>query len=274
MASLDVESLFTNVPVGETIEIILDCVYKHPTLPPLKLTSSILKKMLLACTSETLFRSPTGQLFRQKDGVAMGSPLGCLFANMYMCKLENKVMLDVQPKPSIYCRYVDDIFLQVEHPQQLEAVKTKMEENSVLKFTIEENKERRLAFLDLDVDASDGTFKTTVYRKPTNTGRCMNGKSECPERYKTSVIRAYVRRAVKYCNTWEALHEELKNVKQILVNNNFSNTDIDKEIQAQLSRHNQTKTKPAAAKRDIIRLFYKNQMSPSHKVDERALFVC
>ena len=54
MASLDVESLFTNVPVSETVDIILDCVYNHPTLPPLKLTSNLLKSMLLACTSEAL----------------------------------------------------------------------------------------------------------------------------------------------------------------------------------------------------------------------------
>ena len=84
-------------------------------------------------------------------------------------------------------------------PSTLELVKNKMEENSVLKFTIDESSNQRIAFLDLDIDASDGTFKTTVYRKPTNTGRCMNGKSECPDRYRLSVIRAYVRRAIRYC---------------------------------------------------------------------------
>ena len=34
LASLDVESLFTNVPVLKTIDIICDCVYKHPVIPP------------------------------------------------------------------------------------------------------------------------------------------------------------------------------------------------------------------------------------------------
>ena len=269
MASLDVESLFTNVPVNDTVEIILDCVYKHPTLPPLSLTPSLLKKMLLACTSEALFRSPTGQLFKQKDGVAMGSPLGCLFANMYMGWLEGQVLENIQPILPTYCRYVDDIFLQAESPEQLRLLKKKMEEMSVLKFTIEESENNRIAFLDLDIDSSHGTFKTTVYRKPTDAGRCMNGKSECPDRYRHSVIRAYVRRAIKCCNSWTALHQELQHVKQILVNNSFSNTEVDQEIQAQLDRH-QHQT-PPEQKPHAIKLFYKNQMSPSHKVDERVL---
>ena len=34
LVSLDVESLFTNVPIDATIEVILDAVYSHPTIPP------------------------------------------------------------------------------------------------------------------------------------------------------------------------------------------------------------------------------------------------
>ena len=41
----------------------------------------------------------------------MGSLLGPLFDNFYMCELENKVMSDKTIVPHIYCRYVDDIFV-------------------------------------------------------------------------------------------------------------------------------------------------------------------
>ena len=119
--------------------------------------------------------------------------------------LEGQVLENIQPILPTYCRYVDDIFLQAESPEQLRLLKKKMEEMSVLKFTIEESENNRIAFLDLDIDSSHGTFKTTVYRKPTDAGRCMNGKSECPDRYRHSVIRAYVRRAIKCCNSWTAL---------------------------------------------------------------------
>ena len=37
---------------------------------------------------EAPFLSPDNKLYKQIDGVAMGSPLGVLFANLYMGHLE------------------------------------------------------------------------------------------------------------------------------------------------------------------------------------------
>ena len=81
LASIDVESLFTNVPVLETIQIILDRVYdnRDSDLPPLQLHRGILEKLLLACTTESPFRGPDGQLYRQKDGIAMVGTFVCKF---------------------------------------------------------------------------------------------------------------------------------------------------------------------------------------------------
>ena len=45
LASLDVSSLFTNVPVHETIDIILGNVYHHPSLPPLSIEKENLKEL-------------------------------------------------------------------------------------------------------------------------------------------------------------------------------------------------------------------------------------
>ena len=62
LASIDVESLFTNVPVLETIKIIIDKVYdnRNSDLPPLQLERGTLEKLLLACTTEAPFRGPNG----------------------------------------------------------------------------------------------------------------------------------------------------------------------------------------------------------------------
>ena len=104
-------SLFTNVPVLVTIKIIIDKVYdnRNSDLPPLQLERGTLEKLLLACTTEAPFRGPDGQLYRQKDGIAMGSPLGQLFANFYMSEVQARTLRDKGIAPHIYCRYVDDI---------------------------------------------------------------------------------------------------------------------------------------------------------------------
>ena len=48
-----------------------------------------------------------GNLYEQVDGVAMGSPLGPLMANAFMCSIEERLQ-DQGKMPDFYKRYVDD----------------------------------------------------------------------------------------------------------------------------------------------------------------------
>ena len=137
IAFLDVESLFSNVPVEETIEIIVENAYNHPTLSAPKMPAATLHRLLKACTTEAPFRAPDGQLYYQIEGVAMGSPLGPTFANYYMTHIENQVLEDPEIRPHTYCRYVDDIYLVVRNEQHLLDLKSRMEAASVLSFTYE-----------------------------------------------------------------------------------------------------------------------------------------
>ena len=108
ITSLRVENLFTNVPVLETINIIINNIYHHLTFPPLKINSNTLRKILLLCTTEVPFYNSHGNIFIQKDRIAMGSVLGPIFCNFCMSALENKVFNTIN-KPNIYLRYADDI---------------------------------------------------------------------------------------------------------------------------------------------------------------------
>ena len=49
---------------------------------------------------------------RQIDGVAMGSPLGPLMANIFLCHLEDKLTRDGM-MPTLYKRYVDDALVRM-----------------------------------------------------------------------------------------------------------------------------------------------------------------
>ena len=137
MASLDVESLFTNVPVDDTVEIILHHVYNNENMRKLTIPKTILKRLLKICTTECPFYSPTGDLYVQKDGISMETPLGPTFANYYMCEIENNAFATLHSKQKVYCRYVDDCFLVVDNIHQPEALKRHFGDNSVLKFTTE-----------------------------------------------------------------------------------------------------------------------------------------
>ena len=104
----------------------------------------------------------------------MGSPLGALFANIFMTELENSVVPRLD-KLSNWNRYVDDTFAFVEPG----AEKTIQEElnkfHSTIQFTYETEESNSLSFLDVLVTKNDdGTLQTGVYRKDTNTDVYMN----------------------------------------------------------------------------------------------------
>ena len=272
MASLDVESLFTNVPIDPTIEIILELSYNHPHMPPPQIPKNLLKQFLSLCTKELPFKAPDGKMYKQIEGVAMGSPLGPLFANYYMAYLENSIFTNSELKPSIYARYVDDVFIQIQSVEQLQNIKAKFETNSVLKFTYELNINNRLSFLDTMIDSSGNTFHTTVFHKPTDSGHCLNADSECPEKYKNSVITNYLNRAYRISMNWDDFHTEVDHMKQMLINNNYSNNIIDRQIEKFVTNKlisNSINTPESP--RSTIDLYYRSQFHRNYKIDERVL---
>ena len=108
LASFDVKSLFTQIPLDETVEI---CVNESDRLKliPYGLTKKQFRSLLQLAVKESVFVFDN-QLYQQVDGVAMGSPLGVLFANMYMAHVEERTF-NSHPPPGMYARYVDDIFI-------------------------------------------------------------------------------------------------------------------------------------------------------------------
>ena len=207
----------------------------------------------------------------QIDGVAMGSPLGPLFANFYMGSLEEKIFKDHPGmQPPIYARYVDDVFLCVEDLQQVPQLAQLFNDNSSLNFTYELETDRTLPFLDVLVSTRANKFTTEVYVKKTNLGFCLNGKSECPERFKRSVIRAFVNRAFSHCSSWSSTNAELQRVSSLLVNNGYPQGEIDSIIRQKMDSfaHQQQTTRENTP---TIDLYYKSHMNSGYKSDEKAL---
>ena len=276
IASLDVESLFTNVPVHRTVDIILENVYNHPTIPPPKIPSSILKQLLVICTTRTPFQNINGDLYIQHDGVSMGSCLGPTFADFYMCNLENNVFENHSDiKPPLYARYVDDIFLVLNDLKDLRPILCNFEANSVLKFTFETEKSEKLAFLDCLVQKFEDNFKTSVYVKDTNSGDCINYYSICPERYKVGVIKTLLHRAFHVSSDRYIFFHEVQRIKQLLTNNNFPIQVIEKTIENflndKLAYKNESGNLNAEQDLPNSKLYFESQMTTNYKAEEKKL---
>ena len=110
--SFYVESVFTNVPIERTIDILKRIYFDKVISTNLKKRS--MKKPLKGTCTKTAFTF-NAVIYEQKDGVCMGSGLGLLLANVIMTDLEEKVIKPLINDNTIkfYARYVDDTLLVI-----------------------------------------------------------------------------------------------------------------------------------------------------------------
>ena len=233
MCSFDIKSLFTNVPLNETISICADYLYSDavPTVPSFSRDHFV--SLMHWATSSVEF-SFNGIMYQQHDGIAMGSPLGPILANIFVGFYEEKLFHEVF-KPLIYFRYVDDTFAlfntRVDYHSFLGRLNAL---HPALTFTHEEEIGGKLPFLDVLVERGPSAFLTSIYRKPTFSGLYTHWDSFCPNKRKINLIKTLVDRAMKICSDSE-LESEVSQLKQIFVKNGYPEQLVDKVISNKLS---------------------------------------
>ena len=231
MASFDIASLFTSIPVDETIEIISNHLFAHcmyfEGFDHLQFTK------LLSLSVRNCHFIFNGRIYQQIDGVAMGSPLGPLFANIFL-SFHEKSWLPNCPasfKPLLYQRYVDDCFLlfrSLDHMPLFLSYLNRQHPN--ISFSSELEKDGRLPFLGIEVTPSNGRFSTSVYRKPTFTGLFTNFHSFVPLAYKRSLVCCLLHRIFHLCSSYENFHAQLEVVRKLFNLNGFPTHMFDKLV--------------------------------------------
>ena len=226
MVSFDVVSLFTNIPLRETVALAVDLIKEE--WPRLHVTRDKLTNLFLMATAETHFIF-NGSMYDQVDGVAMGSPLGPILANLFMGHHERRWLNDYSDiGPSFYRRYVDDIFCIFQNQSDAEMFLNyinMMHPN--IKFTMETEVSKCLSFLDVTIKNMSG-LSISVYRKKTFTGLLTNFFSYTTDSYKIGLIKNLLFRAFHICDSWGIFHKEVERIYQILLKNSFPRVLIDR----------------------------------------------
>ena len=214
MGSLDVDSLFTNIPLEKTINICTNLLYNNEDVLE-GINKSEFKNLLSLATQESYFIF-NDVLYKQKDGVAMRSPLGPTMAKVFLLFYEVKwfEQCSKEFKPVFYRRYVNDIFVLFESAEHLSKFRDYFNtRHPNMSFSIEQEKNGKLSFLDVEVSREKGKFVTTVYRKPTFSGLYTHFESFLPAVYKFGMVYTLVYRCFKICSDWTKFHEELSFLK-------------------------------------------------------------
>ena len=164
--------MFTNVPLEETIEIILKRIYINKDITT-DIPKQEMKELLIYGTKNVHFTF-NNETYIQVDGVAMGSPLGPVLANLFMVELETSVIPNLNNKVKLWKRFVDNIccLARLEYIDNILLALNSCHKN--IKFTFEIEKDNTIPFLDILIKRKPGMIETTVYRKKTRTNLYMN----------------------------------------------------------------------------------------------------
>ncbi|BHF66782.1 hypothetical protein SprV_0200980400 [Sparganum proliferum] len=240
MVSFDVTSLFTSIPQDlaiETIELLLQSKYDETEN---RLGRAQVVQLLKFCL-RTYFTFD-GTIYEQVKGTPMGSPISGFIAEAALQRLESLVFQ--HHKPKFWARYVDDTFVVIDRNRLL-AFKDRL--NAVfpdIRFTMEEEENNQLAFLDVLVYRKDcGVLRTKVFRKATNTMQVLNFNSNHPISHKRSCVRTLSRRVETHCSEPEDKIVALQFLRWVFKANGYPRTFVNRYIRKRDERPNRTDTK-------------------------------
>ena len=224
LVSFDVVSLFTKIPVDLAVKVAEErlredaSLGQRTSLPVDDHSSAVFLPQNHAITYN-------GTYYQQVFGTAMGSPGSAVIANMVMEDVEQRALATSPVKPFFCKRYVDYVISAVSGN---EAERLLSQLNSVepsIQFTLEREKDTHLPLLDLNVPRGvQGNLETSVYRKPTHTGKYLAFDSHHPICHKKSVDKTLLRRADCRQSSLDSKAEERKYVSKVLKANGYTKT--------------------------------------------------
>ena len=127
-----------------------------------------LLKLCLTCS----FFQYNGKHYKQQlHGTAMGSPVSGGVAEIVMQNIEQQALATYKETLPLWLRYVDDTFTAV-YKDEIDFLHEHLKkQNTYIQFTREIEKNGKIPFLDCLVSRDNNKLRTTIYRKPTNTGQ-------------------------------------------------------------------------------------------------------
>ena len=114
LCTLDVSSLYTNIPNNEGILAVAEKLRNDPMKTPIASFILDLLKLVLYSMSFTF----NGDHYLQTGGTAMGTSLAPNYANLFMDRFETKALAGFPLKPLTWKRFIDDCFMVWTHGEE------------------------------------------------------------------------------------------------------------------------------------------------------------
>ena len=213
IGTLDVTSLYTNIPNSEGIQCIREILNRERNKLEKPSNESLIDLLDMVLTKNNFQFNK--QNYLQIGGTAMGTRVAPTYANLFMANLEEKLVSSYKLQPKIWLRYIDDIFFIWEHGKdELEKWLDYLNKShKTIKFTAEQSSVE-INFLDTKVKVNQNEQKlyTDLYVKPTDTNSYLKYNSAHPPKCKDSLPYSQFLRIKRICKKNED-YEKHTNLK-------------------------------------------------------------
>ena len=183
--TMDIISLYTVIPNNEGLLALKYFFDQRTVKEPSTDTLLRLAELVLTLNCFTF----SGEIFKQINGVAMGTKMGPNYANLFVGYVEEQIFNQFDgPKPELFGRYIDDCL------GATSCTKEELERfigfvnsfHPALKFTWEISK-TSVTFLDINISVQDNKLATRVHYKPTDSHSYLLYSSSHPSHVKDSI---------------------------------------------------------------------------------------
>jgi hypothetical protein len=251
LATLDVTSLYTNIPHSDGIRataMFYEKVYQEdPQAVPTDVVCRLLKMVL----ENNIFEF-NNQLFLQISGTSMGAVMAPSYANLFMGELEEKFIesfaAQYAVRPLVYIRYIDDIFIVWTNGEELlhRFIEEINQCHVSIKFTHSVSTSS-VHFLDVTVSLQPGNQLTTsLYVKPTDNPSYLHWMSEHPRHMKVSIPYSMALRCRRICSETATAKNEIGKLRNKFLSRGYPAKLLDDAAKKALSKK---KTESAAIRR-------------------------
>lgn len=221
LVSFDVVSLFTNIPTYLAIKNIMD---KWETLKgQTEISKNTFLKLLQFCLNDNNYFTYAGKFYHQTYGMPMGNPLSPTIADIILDKLLDDVIDELNKKNikiKFISKYVDDLFAIIRKNDEDEIMRTLNSYHNKIKFTLEIEKQKEIAYLDIKIMRKDNKLITNWYTKEIASGRMINYHSTQPLTMKINTATNFAKKVFNLSD--DSFREEnINKIKDILHLNNY-----------------------------------------------------
>ena len=264
LVTLDVTSLYTNIPHKEGIEEVCNfyeeslSYWNDINLQPIP--QDTLKKLLTFCLNNTIFTF-NNNYYTQNYGCTMGAQSSVKYANIYMHKFLTKFRAQYQQYlPDFFARLVDDVFTLWN--SDLDSLKTFVEQlnqfHPTIKFELNYSY-TEITFLDTLVYIENNLLKTKVYTKPTDKKQYLHFSSSHPQHIKSSIPYSQALRYRRIITDNSILKTSLNNLVDKFLCRNYPKTQVQLNVNKVLllNRSQTLVYKTKSQKQDIYSHFIK-----------------